>query len=68
LQNSAIVFGYVVKDDSSFGVGEFANDHKIVSIEEKPHNQKPTYAIPGLYFYDNQVVEIAKKCHQIPVS
>lgn len=56
----ATVFGYHVTDPERFGVVEFNSDGKVVSIEEKPHKPKSSYAVTGLYFYDNRVIDIAK--------
>lgn len=59
-KTGATIFGYPVKDPRSFGVVEFDKDRNVISIEEKPQNPKSNYAVPGLYFYDNRVVDIAK--------
>jgi glucose-1-phosphate thymidylyltransferase len=59
-KEGATIFGYHVGDPTSFGVVEFDEQYNVVSIEEKPQKPKSNYAVPGLYFYDNDVVEIAK--------
>ncbi|MBS4194930.1 glucose-1-phosphate thymidylyltransferase RfbA [Lederbergia citri] len=60
-KTGATIFGYFVRDPERFGVVEFNDAGKVISIEEKPINPKSNYAVPGLYFYDHRVVEIAKK-------
>ncbi len=57
----ATIFGYYVHDPERFGIVEFNNDGKVISVEEKPRNPKSNYCITGLYFYDNRVVDFAKK-------
>ncbi len=61
LKEGAIIFGYAVNDPTAFGVVEFDKDYNVLSIEEKPKNPKSKYAVPGLYFYDNDVIKIAKE-------
>lgn len=58
--DGATIFGYYVKNPAAFGVVEFDKNNNVVSIEEKPKYPKSNYAVPGLYFYDNKVVDIAK--------
>lgn len=60
LEKGAEIFGYLVKDPREYGVVEFDKDKNVLSLEEKPEKPKSKYAIPGLYFYDNTVVEKAK--------
>ena len=60
-EGNATIFGYYVNDPERFGIVEFDADKNVISVEEKPANPKSNYCITGLYFYDNRVVEMAKK-------
>jgi glucose-1-phosphate thymidylyltransferase len=60
LEAGGIIFGYLVKDPERYGVVDFDSDGNVTGIEEKPKKPKSNYAVPGLYFYDNMVIEIAK--------
>jgi len=64
--NGGIVYAYQVSDPERYGVVEFDSNRKVISIEEKPTNPKSKFAVPGLYFYDNDVVEIAKNIKPSP--
>ena len=59
-ERTSVIFGYYVTDPERYGVAEFDEDGKVISIEEKPENPKSNYAVTGLYFYSNDVIEIAK--------
>jgi glucose-1-phosphate thymidylyltransferase len=61
IEKGGVIFGYWVKDPERYGVVEFNDSGKVLSIDEKPSHPKSHYAVPGLYFYDNDVVEIASK-------
>jgi glucose-1-phosphate thymidylyltransferase len=60
LKSGAHIFGYWIANPQRYGVVEFDENYKVISIEEKPQHPKSNYAVPGLYFYDNQVVDIVK--------
>jgi glucose-1-phosphate thymidylyltransferase len=61
LENGAVVFAYPVKDPHRYGVVEFDQDYHVVSLEEKPANPRSNYAVPGIYFYDQQVIDFARQ-------
>lgn len=72
-QEGATIFGYYVRDPREYGVVTFDKEGKVLTLEEKPEHPKSNYAVPGLYFYDNDVVEIAKKvkpsaCGEIEIT
>jgi glucose-1-phosphate thymidylyltransferase len=66
LESGALVFGYYVKDPSEYGVVEFDREGTVLSLEEKPKQPRSNYAIPGIYFYDNRVIEIARNVKPSP--
>ncbi len=66
LESGGLIFGYLVRDPERYGVVEFDNSNDVVSIEEKPQAPKSKYAVPGLYFYDNEVIAIAEQVQPSP--
>ena len=66
LKDGAVIFGYYIQDPREFGVIEFDEDNKAISIEEKPARPKSKYAVPGIYFYDNSVIKKAKELKPSP--
>jgi len=66
LKEGAIIFGYRVNDPERYGIVEFDENNNVISIEEKPKNPKSNYAVPGIYFYDNQVVKYAETIQPSP--
>ncbi len=64
--DGGVVYAYRVHDPERYGVVEFDHNLKAISIEEKPSQPKSNYAVPGLYFYDNTVAEIAKNSNPVP--
>ena len=66
IKEGAMIFGYYVMNPTAFGIVEFDEDGNAISVEEKPQKPKSNYAIPGLYFYDNSVIEIAKNINLRP--
>ncbi|MCF8130979.1 MAG: glucose-1-phosphate thymidylyltransferase RfbA [Deltaproteobacteria bacterium] len=66
LKKGGVIFGYLVRDPERYGVVDFDETGKVTSVEEKPENPRSKYAVPGLYFYDNQVVEIAENLQPSP--
>lgn len=66
LREGGLIFGYQVKDPERYGVVSFAKDGHVIDIEEKPAQPKSSFAVPGLYFYDNKIVEIAKSIKPSP--
>ena len=66
LKEGAIIFGYKVNDPERYGIVEFDDQYRVVSIEEKPREPRSSYAVPGLYFYDNQVVKMARSLNPSP--
>ena len=66
LESGGVIFGYLVRDPQRYGVVDFDKSGRVISIEEKPKKSRSRYAVPGLYFYDNQVIEIAENLKPSP--